>query len=81
MAMFQVIGINTSYGVFQQFYTSPESFLDPGTPQSAIAFVGTLGTDYFLDLLAFGVTDFRIWTELGVRGVYLASDGEGFEGS
>ena len=43
MAMFQVIGINTSYGVFQQFYTSKESFLPAGTPQSAIAFVGTLG--------------------------------------
>ena len=43
MAMFQVIGINTSYGVFQAYYTSSESFLPPNTPQSAIAFVGTLG--------------------------------------
>jgi hypothetical protein len=43
MTMFQVIGINSSYGVFQAYYSSKESFLSPDTPQSAISFVGTLG--------------------------------------
>lgn len=43
MAMFQVIGINSSYGVFQAYYSSADSFLSTGTSQSAIAFVGTLG--------------------------------------
>jgi hypothetical protein len=43
MAMFQVIGINSSYGVFQAYYSSADSFLPYGTSQSAIAFVGTLG--------------------------------------
>jgi hypothetical protein len=43
MAMFQVIGVQTSYGVFQAFYSSNESFLPPDTSQAAIAFVGTLG--------------------------------------
>jgi hypothetical protein len=43
MAMFQVIGINSSYGVFQAYYSSEQSFLPPDTSQAAIAFVGTLG--------------------------------------
>lgn len=43
MAMFQVIGINSSYGVFQAYYSSEASFLPSDTSQSAIAFVGTLG--------------------------------------
>jgi hypothetical protein len=43
MAMFQIIGINSSYGVFQQYYASKESFLPPETSTSAIAFIGTMG--------------------------------------
>ena len=43
MTMFQVIGINSSYGVFQAYYSSADSFLATGTSQAAIAFVGTLG--------------------------------------
>jgi hypothetical protein len=43
MAMFQVIGINSSYGVFQAYYSSEESFLPSNTSQASIAFVGTLG--------------------------------------
>jgi hypothetical protein len=40
MAMFQIIGINSSYRVFQQYYASRESFLPPETSTSAIAFIG-----------------------------------------
>jgi hypothetical protein len=47
MAMFQVIGINSSYGVFQAYYSSSESFLPSDTSQAAIAFVGTLGTLFY----------------------------------
>src|SRR5271170_5147848 len=43
MAMFQVIGVNSSYGVFEQYYLSNESFLPSGTSPAAVAFVGTLG--------------------------------------
>jgi hypothetical protein len=43
MAMFQIIGINSSYGVFQQYYASKDSFLSPKTSTSAIAFIGTMG--------------------------------------
>ena len=43
MAMFQVIGVQTSYGVFQAFYSSNESFLPSDTSQAAISFIGTLG--------------------------------------
>lgn len=43
MAMFQVIGINSSFGVFQQYYLSNESFLPSDTSAAAVSFVGTLG--------------------------------------
>jgi hypothetical protein len=43
MAMFQIIGINSSFGVFQQYYLSNESFLHSDTSAAAVAFVGTLG--------------------------------------
>jgi hypothetical protein len=46
MAMFQVIGINSSYGVFQAYYSSEESFLPSNTSQASIAFVGTLGNKH-----------------------------------
>jgi len=45
MAMFHVIGINSSFGVFQQYYLSNESFLPSDTSAAAVAFVGTLGLD------------------------------------
>lgn len=43
MAIFQVNGINSSYGVFQQYYLSDKSFLPSNTSAAAVAFVRTLG--------------------------------------
>lgn len=46
LMIFQTIGINQTYGIFQEFYTtSPDSFLpaQQANNQAAVAFVGTLG--------------------------------------
>ncbi|KAI0088058.1 monocarboxylate transporter [Irpex rosettiformis] len=43
--IFQVIGINSIYGVFQEFYTSDRSNITDAQGQDAlVSFVGTLGT-------------------------------------
>ncbi|KAI0066395.1 MFS general substrate transporter [Artomyces pyxidatus] len=45
MMTFQTIGINQCYGIFQEFYTSPESNIPSGPGQEAlIALVGTIGS-------------------------------------
>lgn len=57
MAMFQILGINSSYGVFQQYYASRESFLPPETSTSAIAFIGTMGKPIKESKMTLKVTD------------------------
>ncbi|GJE90222.1 MFS general substrate transporter [Phanerochaete sordida] len=43
--IFQVIGINSIYGIFQEFYTSPESNIKDAQGQDAlVSLVGTIGT-------------------------------------
>ncbi|KAG7089968.1 hypothetical protein E1B28_011593 [Marasmius oreades] len=45
MMAFHVIGLNSSYGVFQQFYTSTQTNIDDGKGQDAlVSLVGTIGT-------------------------------------
>ncbi len=46
LTIFEIIGINQAYGVFQEYYSSPENSILPASSQknrAAIAFVGTLG--------------------------------------
>jgi hypothetical protein len=64
MAMFQVIGINSSYGVFQAYYSSEQSFLPPNTSQASIAFVGTLGINPST------LAKYRIRLKLGTGNIY-----------
>lgn len=80
LMIFQTIGINQTYGVFQEFYTS-----SPGSPlpveqarnRAAVAFVGTLGAgltwggSIFVNPLVSRTKDVRWITGLGSVGMGL----------
>lgn len=80
LMIFQTVGINQTYGVFQEFYTtSPASFL-PETQannRAAVAFVGTLGAgltwggSIFVNPLVSRTEDVRWITGLGSVGMSL----------
>lgn len=80
LMIFQTIGINQTYGVFQEFYTtSPASFLPAkqANNRAAVAFVGTLGAgltwggSIFVNPLVSRTNDVRWITGLGSVGMSL----------
>lgn len=80
LMIFQTIGINQTYGVFQEFYTtSPVSFLPEkqANNRAAVAFVGTLGAgltwggSIFVNPLVSRTKDIRWITGLGSVGMSL----------
>lgn len=80
LMIFQTIGINQTYGVFQEFYTtSPTSFLPErqANNRAAVAFVGTLGAgltwggSIFVNPLVSRTKDVRWITGLGSVGMSL----------
>jgi hypothetical protein len=85
--IFQTIGINQSYGVFQNYYTSSDGAILPSSQvdnKALIAFVGTLGAgltwggSIFTNPLMSRSKDHR-W--ITVTGVFLMSLGLGLAGS
>lgn len=80
LMIFQTIGINQTYGIFQEFYTtSPASFLPEkqANNRAAVAFVGTLGAgltwggSIFVNPLVSRTKDVRWITGLGSVGMSL----------
>jgi hypothetical protein len=80
LMIFNVIGVNQTYGIFQEFYASPHhSPLPPSqiSNHAAIAFVGTLGAgltwggSIFVNPLVGRVRDVRWITGLGSLGMSL----------
>lgn len=74
LMIFQTIGINQTYGIFQEFYTtSPDSLLPEkqANNRAAVAFVGTLGAgltwggSIFVNPLVSRTEDVRWITGLG----------------
>ncbi|TDL26423.1 MFS general substrate transporter [Rickenella mellea] len=84
LMIFQVIGINSTYGLFQEFYTSPGSNIRDAQGQDArVALVGTIGSgltwggSIFVNPLIARVKNTRIITLSGAfimsAGIILAS--------